>query len=191
MLGKNGGSKVIDTEVMTTFCHQCTQLENTRLSKVLAKHKCSINHIGSAGAMESEGALTIFKQSKELYGIQYAKYLGGGDSKALKTVTEAQLYDLKIEKLECTGHIQKRMGKALLNLTSDNKTLRFIADSDGKELNKLVANKSRSEKMYIGIGGTGRLTAKSIKSIQGHYGAVVRGNDCFVYEGSHLAYLQP
>ena len=43
-------------------------------------------------------------------------------------------------------------------------------------LNKLVANPTRGEKKYIGLGGKGRLTAQQMKNIQGHYGAAIRNN---------------
>lgn len=44
--------------------------------------------------------------------MRYTRYLGDGDSKGQQTVNEAKPYgdDIQIEKLECIGHIQKRMG---------------------------------------------------------------------------------
>ena len=129
--------------------------------------------------MEADGAVKIFARSIDSYGLKYAEYLGDGDSKAYNAVCDAKVYgEQPITKLECTGHIQKRMGKALLDLVSVNRNNKFVVDKHGKWLaNKIVANKSRGEKLHSGIGGIGRLTVKSIKSIQGHYGAAVRSND--------------
>lgn len=181
VLGKDEGSKVLDTEVLTTYCAGCRQLDNdkTKLSTI-AQHStdCSVNHQGAPGGMESAGALAIFRRSNELHGLRYTEYLGDGDSKAYKTVADEGVYGpgVQISKLECTGHIQKRMGKALMNIVANNKSRNFLVDSNGKLLNKSVANPARGEKKYIGLGGKGRLTAQQIKNIQGHYGAAIRGN---------------
>ena len=71
----------------------------------------------------------------------------------------------------------KRMGKALINLVSDNRAKVFTIDRQGKQLNKAIANKTRDEKKVMGISGNGKLTKEQIKRIQGHFGAAVREND--------------
>ena len=111
MLGKNEGSKALDTEVLTTFCAGCVQLGNdkTKLSTVA---DCAVNHQGAGGNMESEGVLAIIKEVKS-YSLQYTEYLGiFRRFKAYKTVSVAGVYGpgVEISKLECTGHIPKRMG---------------------------------------------------------------------------------
>ena len=80
--------------------------------------------------------------------------------------------DTKVEKLDCTWRAQKRLGKALYGVVADQKTKKFVVNSAGNLLHKTVANKSRGEKMYKGIGGVQRLTKKKILSIQGHFWAV-------------------
>ena len=49
---------------------------------------------------------------------KYNKYLGDGDSKGFMRVLESKPYgeDTNIEKLECIGHVQKRMGSRLRKL---------------------------------------------------------------------------
>lgn len=127
--------------------------------------------------METEGAITCFKRSKERHGLQYTKYLGDGDSSAFTTVNKSGIYDKPVTKLECTGHVQKRIGKALMTIVSNNKSKKFVVDKDGNILpNASAPNKSWGEKLYTGIGGMNRLTTVAIKSIQGHYGAAVRGD---------------
>ena len=177
VMGKHEGSKVLDTEPLTAFCASCKQVskDNVKLSTI-ANHDtvCKINHTGSAGAMEAVGATSIFQRSVSTYGLWYTQYLGEGDSKAYKTVCDSKVYgSFSIEKLECTGHIQKRMGKALINLVSDNRAKVFTIDRQGKHLNKAIVNKTRDEKKVIGISGNG----KQIKRIQGHFGDAVREND--------------
>ena len=77
-----------------------------------------------------------------------------GDSKAFSSV-ENIYGDTKVEKLDCVGHVQKRMGKHLLNLKSTTK-------------GKLDDGQS--------IGGRGRLTEAKIKQLQKYYGLAIRQN---------------
>ncbi|XP_028416155.1 uncharacterized protein LOC114539746 [Dendronephthya gigantea] len=65
-------------------------------------------------------------------------------------------YDgVKVEKMDCVGHVQKRMGKHLMNLKSTTK-------------GKLKDGKT--------IGGRGRLKEEKIKQIQRYYGLAIRQN---------------
>lgn len=179
VMGKHRGSKVIDTEVMSTFCHTCAQLdsnENTKLATIAKQHDCAANHQGSSGKMEADGAVTIFKRSESKYGLIYSEFLGDGDSKAYKSVQEQCNPD--VVKLECTGHIQKRMGTALLKVVADHKTEKFVTSREGQWLrSKNLANRARGERLYTGIGGVNRLTKDAVLSIQGHYGGAIRDND--------------
>lgn len=58
------------------------------------------------------GARNMFMRSVENYGI---RYLGDGDCKGFESVSADQAYgpDFQIQKLECLGHVQKRMGTRL------------------------------------------------------------------------------
>lgn len=53
---------------------------------------------------------------------------------------------------------------------------RLVVDNQGRLTKKSIANKSRGEKRFRGIGGKVRLASKAIKAIQGHYGAAIRVN---------------
>lgn len=64
--------------------------------------------------------------------------------------------NVDIQKIECVGHVQKRMGKRLRDLKKNAKG-RVLAD--GKT-----------------IGGKGRLTDVEIQKIQAYYGNAIRGN---------------
>ena len=61
----------------------------------------------------------------------------------------------KVEKLDCVGHLQKRMGKRLMNLKATTK-------------GKLADGKP--------IGGQGRLSESRIKRLQKYYGLAIRQN---------------
>ena len=125
-------------------------------------HNCSINHTGSSGAMEVSGAITMFKRSANSYNLRYKGYIGDGDTKAHQSVVKAKPYgDVVIEKLECIGHVQKRVGSRLRNLVKDTRGKKL---SDGKPLS-----------------GKGRLTMKAINKLQNYYGMAIRQNTSSVY----------
>lgn len=97
-------AKVLDISIQSKFCHTCAKGKGT-------PHNCQSQYVGSSGGMESAGAVEVFQRSIESRGVRYTHYIGDGDSKAFQTVNEKKIYDVPIEKLECVGHVRKRMGK--------------------------------------------------------------------------------
>ncbi|GFV57963.1 uncharacterized protein TNCV_2572591 [Trichonephila clavipes] len=63
----------------------------------------------------------------------YTQYLGDGDSKGFLTIKEAKVYgDTEVEKLECVGHVQKRMGTRLRNILKMSYQMgKILRDVDG------------------------------------------------------------
>ncbi|GFY16751.1 uncharacterized protein TNCV_2788731 [Trichonephila clavipes] len=99
--------KVIDVEVFSKHCicpNKTKHLQN-----------CKRTFEGYSGKMEVAGALSIFQRSQSLYNVRYTKYLGDGDSKAFTSIVENKVYGdyCSVEKLECIGHVMKRMGTRL------------------------------------------------------------------------------
>lgn len=140
--------KVIDFQILTKHCYKCK-------SGNQAEHICDRNYEGTSGGMEASAAIEIFSRSMNKRGVCYTKFLGDGDSKAYNSVVAARPYgDKIITKLECVGHVQKRMGTRLrkLKLSLSNKKL-----SDGKTIR-------------------GRLTDKIIDELQQYYGMAIRNN---------------
>ena len=143
---KNG--KVLDVEPMSRNCRLCKSKEKLKAEDPDAydlwfkqhEKKCSLNYQGSAGGMEVAGAQAIFSRSIEKHQLRYVKYLGDGDSKSFSNIEK--VYDnIDVEKLECVGHVQKRVGKHLRNLKESVK----------------------------GLGGPGKLTDKKIDRLQNYY----------------------
>ncbi|GFT75582.1 DUF1758 domain-containing protein [Trichonephila clavipes] len=102
--------KVIDVEVFSKHCicpNKTKHLQN-----------CKRNFEGYSGKMEVAGALSIFQRSQSFYNVRYTKYLGDGDSKALLLLSRTKVYGdhCSVEKLECIGHVLKRMGTRLRRL---------------------------------------------------------------------------
>ena len=169
--------KCVDAEVLSNICKGCQTWEKKdKSSDAYARwaldHKCSANHTGSAGAMEAVGAVRIFTRSEELRQLRYVKYLGDGDSSSFKKVSTSQPYDdIEVEKLECIGHVQKRVGTRLRKLRQQYKG------------QKLKDNK--------GISGAGRLTEQRIDTLQNYFGCAIRQNcgDLLTMQQSVLASL--
>ena len=65
----------------------------------------------------------------------YNLHLGDGDSKSYKVVCEADPYGKLTKKLECIGHIQKRVGRKLRNLKDDG-LFKDIYDDNGNKKKK-------------------------------------------------------
>lgn len=75
------------------------------------KDQCSANHEGSAGKMEVDSIVEIFKRSIEKYNVQYRNYIGDGDSKTYTGIVNAHPYGaLEVIKKECIGHVTETNG---------------------------------------------------------------------------------
>ena len=113
--------KVLDVEVMSKECWKCIGWISKKASEEFEhwweghQHNCYANFEGSLGAMDAAGCVRNFQRSVEQYSLRYVEFLGDGDSKAYNEITEALVYGEKpVTKLECVGHVQKRMGSRLL-----------------------------------------------------------------------------
>ena len=114
--------------------------------------------------MDSAGAVILFKRSVERHQLRYTSCIGGGDSSSYSDVVNSHPYGdgVKIDKLECLGHVQKRMGSRSTSLCQ---SLKGISLSDGKK-----------------VSGKGSLTDKTINSLQNDYGMAIRQNIGNLYE---------
>lgn len=151
LIGAESG-KVIDVEVLSSFCKGCEKNVDKSL------HDCVKNHEGSAGKMEVIGMLRMFQRSMDQRNVRYSKYIGDGDTKTFCEISKDKPYgdDVTVEKLECIGHVQKRMGTRLRKLKADMKSKKC---DDGKPLS-----------------GKGRLTDKLIDQLTVYYGNAIRAN---------------
>ena len=82
----------------------------------ISKHDCDINHEGSAGAMEKSGLIECFMESGKNRLLHYTSYIGDGNTKSCSEVVKRDPYPgTVVQKLECVGHIQRRVGGRLQN----------------------------------------------------------------------------
>ncbi|KAG8332497.1 hypothetical protein J6590_108235 [Homalodisca vitripennis] len=109
--------------------------------------------------MEVESAKNVLARSVATRNVRYKNYLGDGVSKGSQSVVNSQPYgkDFKIEKLECVGHVQKRVWGRL------------------RRLRKSMKGQKLSDGLKIG-GKSGRLTDSAIDSLQNYYGPAIRRN---------------
>ena len=88
--------------------------QNQPKYEVWKANQSKVNHIGSANSMESVGAIRSFEQSRATRDLKYKDMLGDGDSPTYNSIVHTKPYeDECIPKLECTGHVQKRVGSRL------------------------------------------------------------------------------
>lgn len=158
--------KVIDFLVLSLVCKICDAYKGEKkgpdYEEWLEEHSsnCTKNHEGSSGKMEVDGMVQLFKRSVKERGVIYEDYIGDGDSKTYKAITESNPYKkekILVKKRECTAHVQKRMGTRLRNLKKELSKKKL---SDGKV-----------------ISGKGRLTDKVIDQIAGYYGKAIRSSN--------------
>lgn len=133
--------KILDMEILSQYCYTCERSNNSDKT-----HMCS-NHQGSAASMEVVGVYRIFERSVPHRYMEYTEYYGDGDSKGYASVKD--IYgENTVVKLECIGHVQKRVGSRLRKLKKTKKEL----------------------------GGKGKLTDKFIDKLQNYYGIAIRSN---------------
>lgn len=145
--------KIIDVEGMSSKCRACHS--KSKLSPTSAEFlewkanhtQCQANYTGSAGGMEAVGLYRMFERAERSRGLKYVDFYGDGDSKSHAAIKD--IYGPNsVRKLECIGHVQKRVGCRLRKL---KKTVR-------------------------GLGGKGKLTDVLIDRLQNYYGIAIRTN---------------
>ena len=158
--------QVLDCELVSKYCPECARAHE-RLHEDSDEFKlwweghqasCNANYTGSSPAMEATGALQIWKRSEAKLKLRYTTMISDGDAKTVQHLNENKPYreGVMIEKHECVGHVQKRMGTQLRTLKKSGKR-----DSSGKA---------------VKFGGRGRLTDKVVDQLQVYYGGAIRGH---------------
>lgn len=68
-----------------------------------------------------------FLRSEKNLGLRYLKSLGDGDSNKFSSISELRPYgnDVNLEKLECIGYIQKRVGSRMKRLKMKMKGIKL------------------------------------------------------------------
>ena len=153
----------LDTAVFAKNCKSCQKWQSRKgtpeYESWFADHDCKINHKKSSGSMEAAGAVKIFCDSVEKHGLIYENYIRDGDTTSFKEVVDAKPYEkygITPKKLECVGHIQKRLGNRL------------------RVLRKYYQNSKTP------LSGRGKLTDKVINSLQNYFGLAITQNSGYL-----------
>ncbi|CAD6210331.1 GSCOCG00012780001-RA-CDS, partial [Cotesia congregata] len=170
LIGYNSG-KVLDVLVKSSYCKLCESWKNKLgtaeyeewKEEHIKTNECIANHTGASGNMEVSSVIEMFKRSIVKHGLRFVNYIGDGDSKTYSDLLKAQPYgeDFVINKKECVGHVQKRMGTRLRELVK--KTTE----------EKVVKGKKTQKKT---LSGKGKLTSKLIDKLTVYYGLAIRRN---------------
>ncbi|GFU87061.1 uncharacterized protein TNCV_1586491 [Trichonephila clavipes] len=99
---------------------------------------CVNNHIESSSKMEVYGTKEIFQRSVPRRNAKYINYIGDGDTKTFPELQRTVPYSS--EKVECVGHIQKRMGARVRKLKTMNRGKKL---SDGPLMRSLCITSSQ------------------------------------------------
>ena len=168
--------KCIDTEILSKFCRGCTMWNSKKGTPAYdiwkTEHMCEINHTKSSGAMEGAGATSMFCRSVEKNNLIYEEYLGDGDTSSFKEVVDSNPYEeqgIIPKKLECVGHVQKRLGTRLRKVVKNYKRVDKLK-KNGKDVEKVIK-----------LSGKGKLTDTAINSMQNYYGLAIRSNKGNIY----------
>ena len=142
---------------MSRFCRLCDPNKNLEKNDPIAfenfkanHNSCSANYKGSAPTMEVTGAKRMFSRSTDNRKLRYVEMYSDGDSKTYPAIKDIYVNsndsDIEVQKKECVGHVQKRVGTRSRKLKKEVKGLK------------------------------GKLTEKVIDRLQNFYGIAIRSN---------------
>ena len=114
--------------------------------------------------MEAAGATKISQRPVEKHGVRYISYYGDGDRKSYEEVKNVYP-GITVEKYECIGDHQKRVGNRLRKFRAKTKGLH------GK--NKKISEKESTGKV---VKVKSRLTDSIIDKLQNYFGIALRSN---------------
>lgn len=150
---------VLDYVVFSNFCAGCKRgptESDPSYEAWKSSHRCQKNTEKKSGEMEVQAALVMFQRSLEKHGLRYTTVLCDGDSRTFLALQEADVYGfIKVQKEDCTNHVQKRMGTALRNVIAKHKgegteSLSGKGKLTGDLVNKLTAYYSWALKSHTG-----------------------------------------
>ena len=156
---------VVDFQLLCTYCRACQRKDESGVDKNsieylnwYRKHHpvCQKNYKGSAASMEAKGATAVFGRSVEKHKLRYTTFIGDGDSKAFNEVENIYGQGKEVRKLDCVGHVHKRMGTNLRKYVDASK--RLVMEDGGS------------------VGGKGRLTKVAMNRLGTYYGYAIKRN---------------
>ena len=168
---------IIDFEVMSKFCMVCQYHEQKLKKKKITietyrkfqedhKPQCTKNYEGTSGGMDKEGAIRLFGRSIKNKFI-YKNFVGDGDSSSYNGVLgmnngKGPYENVKVNKIECINHYQKRLGSRLRKLVNEEKVE--------------VETKTGKKRKMSTLSGKNKLTVNKIDILSSLFGKAIREN---------------
>ena len=186
--------RVLDSYVLNKQCTKCARKsgqypeDSLEYQQWYARHKdsCSINHTGSSPAMEMEGAKVLWNLSVKRLNLRYKNVVSDGDSKTVVALNELEPYGpgVRIVKFECVGHVQKRLGAAIIKLRTNpptevvevvtQKGVTFRKATKMRPVRKAVPEITKMVPKHVVIGGLTGISKPKYISLQQFYGNAIR-----------------
>ena len=182
--------RVLDTQVMCRYCGPCA-VHNAKLTpeefqQWYETHKdcCKLNHIGSSPSMEAAAAVILWKRSESRLNLRYVNVVSDGDSKTMKTLRKKKPYgeEMKLTKYECVGHVQKRLGRAIIDLRTKPPMETVMVTHPAvrarratKKRSAVKASPEFTETVIkkVQVGGAGGITKNNYLVLQQYYGNAI------------------
>ena len=146
--------KIIDVLVKNSHCNACEPCKDKKNTDEyeewyeIHKETCSATNEESAGKMEVDVVIEMFRRLLENLGVRFSYYVGDGGSKTYTGIMKAAPSgETEVTKKEYVNHVQKRIGTRL-----------------------------RACKNKHVLGGKGKLTGKSIHQLSVYFGKAIREN---------------
>ena len=188
--------RVLDTIVLSKYCAKCSRMrgkfpeDSDEFKQWYALHelKCNANHKGSSPAMEVEGAKILWGRSVERLNLRYTTVVSDGDSKTVQSLNEMKPYGegVPIVKHECVGHVQKRVGTAVICLRTNppyeeievivRKAVKARKARKGVRAREAEPAVTKKEWRKVTIGGVNGISKQKYLTLQQLYGNAIRGH---------------
>ncbi|EDW52717.1 GM19327 [Drosophila sechellia] len=137
-------NKILDVAVKSSFCKACAfwkgQEGTPEYEAWFETHgsECNVNHEDSAGKMEVDGIIEIFKRSEELHNAKYGSYIGDGDTKTFKMLLEAKPYGYDLRHEYCPPGEDSWCGWRKAEATGEEYTHPPALDEDVQQVLKPI-----------------------------------------------------
>lgn len=140
IIGRRFG-QVLFMAVKNKYCCICARAE--KVNETPRKHECFRNYSGSSTGMESTIIAEGFKQSVDMHGLVYGRFIADGDSSTYAKILETRPYpSVTVEKLGCKNHILRNFSNKMVNVKTDTKY-------DIKDRKIITNGKMMSARKYI------------------------------------------
>ena len=113
------------------MCEIYANRDSDDYQNCMANHQCKANYDGSAASKELTGIKRMYQRSICSRKLRYTEYVGDSDTSSFNSVIKDHPYgpQVAITKLECVGHVQKRLGNVLRKLKQSKGNSKLLASS--------------------------------------------------------------